>query len=261
MGPLRREPLLLVLCHSPRVSSCSVFSRPLTRGHGNIDRNVRSDWQDKEHSPSHLHKRIWDTLRGEQWQIWAWLDHWWADDWQKSTSSLHKPDYLCMAKEQRGAGGIATVGGGDGGWLAGSLPSWRVLRKEGKRHTRGPGYGARTSLIHWGPFNKSIQATVSPHTCGPTGGWLKGGNVGGLSHGGNHCSIPDYAIKTTEEQRKPEAFIVSEMLAEKSSGTGTSSSNPFSLTGIRAHQRTCITMSKYQWGLSSYWEFKGLIWL
>lgn len=74
----------------------SLFSQPLTPGHGNRGRNVRSDWQDKEHSLTLPHKRIWDIFSVKQWWIWAWLDQWWADDCQKSTSSLPKPDYLCV---------------------------------------------------------------------------------------------------------------------------------------------------------------------
>lgn len=147
------------LRHSPQVSSCSLFSRPLTLGHGNCGRNVRSDWQDKECRPSLLHKRIWDTLRGEQWRIWARLDHWWADDCQKSTSSLHKPDYLCVAEEQRGNRCRRK------GQPVGISPLAESLEKGIDLHTRARLRGL--DLSHpLGAFNKSIQATGSPHTCG-----------------------------------------------------------------------------------------------
>lgn len=42
------------------------------------------------------------------------------------------------------------------------------------------------------------------HAAVITGGRLKGGSVRGMTHGGNHCSIPDHPIKTTEEQRAKE---------------------------------------------------------
>lgn len=47
-GPLAFEEGRLPFSHSPRVSSRFLFSRPPTPGHGNIGKNVRSDWQDKE---------------------------------------------------------------------------------------------------------------------------------------------------------------------------------------------------------------------
>lgn len=54
MGRLRRDSLLSRSDIHPE----SLFSQPLTPGHGNGGRNVRSDWQDKECSLSLPHKRI-----------------------------------------------------------------------------------------------------------------------------------------------------------------------------------------------------------
>lgn len=65
------------------------------------------------------------------------------------------------------------------------------------------------------------------------GGWQKsdeGGLQGGMTHGGDHCSIPEHPIKTTEEQRerkREDIYRESETLTEKSSGTRKSKPNPF----------------------------------
>jgi len=137
-----------------------------------------------------------------------------------------------MAGERRGVGGgTAEVGGGGRGrTLAGSSPPCRVPRKGIDVHTRarlrGPG------LSHpLGAFNKSIQATRGPHTCGHNHRRMsEGGSVRGMTHGGNHCSIPDHPIKTDREAERKEGgkdiYSESEVLTEKSSGTGKSKTNP-----------------------------------
>lgn len=52
-----------------------------------------------------------------------------------------------------------------------------------------------------------------------------------MTHGGNHCSIPNHPIKTgreAERKRTREGYKErgSEVLTEKSSGTGKSKTNP-----------------------------------
>lgn len=63
--------------------------------------------------------------------------------------------------------------------------------KGGRMSTRGPSSGARTSFIHWGAFNKSIQATGVPPACGRNHRrMVEGTSVRegwGATHGGHHC--------------------------------------------------------------------------
>lgn len=86
--------------------------------------------------------------------------------------------------------------------LAGSSPPCRVLLKGIVEHTR-----ARLrsmDLSHpLGAFNKSIQVTGGPHTCGYNHRRVaEGGSVWGMTHGGNHCSIHDHPIKTDREAER-----------------------------------------------------------
>lgn len=71
--------------------------------------------------------------------------------------------------------------------------------------TRGPGYWPCISLIHWEPLTNLFRRPGALiHVAVITGGWLRGGSVRGMTHGGHHCSIPDHPIKTTEKQRVKE---------------------------------------------------------
>lgn len=59
-----------------------------------------------------------------------------------------------------------------------------------------------------------------------TGGWEC---LWGMTHGGNHCSLPNHPIKMGREAEKEpgdDAERESEVLTEKSSGTGKSKTNP-----------------------------------
>lgn len=113
--------------------------------------------------------------------------------------------------------------------LAGSSPPCRVPLKGRDQHTRARLQGL--DLSHpLGAFNKSIQATGGPHTCGYNHRRVaEGGSVWGMTHRSNHCSIHDHPIKTErsgEKEDEGSIYMEGEMLTEKSSGTGKSKTNP-----------------------------------
>lgn len=124
--------------HSPRVSSSPLFSQPLTPGHGNRGRNVRSDWQDKERSPSrraqadlrHFHRRTMADLG---------LD--WITDELMTVKRAHRL-YISpiISVWRRGVGGVAAVG--LVGWVGGGrrggarTPARRFPWKRERREPR-----------------------------------------------------------------------------------------------------------------------------
>ena len=94
----------------------------------------------------------------------------------------------------------------------GAHPHAECLEKGIDVHTRaglrGPG------LSHpLGAFNKSIQATGGPHTCGHNRRrMVEGGSVRGMTHGGYHCSIPrpSHQDWQSSRERKNEGRIYRE---------------------------------------------------
>lgn len=154
--------------HSPRVSPSPLFSQPLTPGHGNRGRNVRSDWQDKERSPS---RRAQADLRHFHRGTMADLGLDWITDELMTVKRAHRL-YISpiISVWRRGVGGVAAVG--LVGWVEGAkgeLDAPLRRRSPGieKDVNPGPGREARGLYHPPGAFNKSIQAIRGPHACGP----------------------------------------------------------------------------------------------
>lgn len=113
--------------------------------------------------------------------------------------------------------------GGWGDWQ-GAHPHAECLEKGDRSTHEGQATGPGPLSSTGGPFNKSIQATGGPHTCGRNhrrtaeGGECEEGEAGGMTHGGNHCSIPDHPIKTdgeAEGEREREGDVERERGADR----------------------------------------------